>query len=197
MTTSREEAREDGPLGIEALYALFDRLAIPYAHHDHPPFFTVADSKGLRDEHPGAHVKNMFLKGKKGDLWLVTCLEDRAIRIRDLEKALGAKGLSFGKSELLWEHLGVLPGAVTPFALINDRAGAVRFAIDAGVLAAEVINAHPLHNEATTAIAAADLQRFLEAVGHRATVVDFDALEEAAAAHRAAQAGAEGGSGAA
>ncbi|MEM9761717.1 MAG: prolyl-tRNA synthetase associated domain-containing protein [Pseudomonadota bacterium] len=180
----------EGPadkIGQAGLYALFAELGIPYAHHDHPPFHTVDDSQAMRGEMPGAHVKNIFLKAKKGGLALVTCLEDRQVRIRDLEKAIGLKDCSFGKPDLLWETLGVRPGAVTPFALVNVAPGGVRFVMDDAVLALDTVYAHPLHNEATTAIATADFPRFLAHLGHEALMVDFAPLEEAARAHAAAK----------
>jgi Ala-tRNA(Pro) deacylase len=111
----------DAKAGESELYALLDEHGIPYTHHTHPPLFTVEESRALRGELPGGHVKNMFMKDKKGTVWLATCLEDRQIRIRDLEKEIGARNLSFGREGLLWEVLGVRPGAVTPLGLINDR----------------------------------------------------------------------------
>lgn len=167
----------DSKLGEADLYALFERHGIAWTHHTHPPLHTVEESKALRGEIPGAHVKNMFKKDKKGKLWLTTCLEFRAIKIRDLEREVGAKNCSFGKPELLWEALGVLPGAVTPFALINDPEHLVQPILDKQMLAHDVIAAHPLHNEATTTLSAADFLRFFEITGHQPIVVDFDALE--------------------
>ncbi len=173
---------EDIQGGQAALYALLEREGIAYAHHDHPPLRTVEESRALRGDLPGAHVKNMFLKEKRGGLWLVTCLEDRAIRIRDLEREIGAKNASFGRAELLAEALGVEPGAVTPFAAMNDPEGRVRVVLDAAIPERfETVNAHPLHNRATTAVAVADLLRFLEIVGHPPRLVDFDRLEALAA----------------
>ena len=134
------------------LMAFLTSLGAASTVHRHPPLFTVEDSQQLRGDIPGAHVKNMFMKDKKGGLWLVSCLEDRKIRIKDLEKVLGAPKMSFGKSDLLWETLGVKPGAVTPLAVINDReAQAVTVVLDAQMMAAEIVNCHPLHNEATIA----------------------------------------------
>jgi len=167
--------------GEAELYAFLRDLGVTWRHHTHPPLHTVEESRALRGEMPGAHVKNMFLKDKKGALFLATCLEDRRIRIRDLEKAVGAKGMSFGKPDLLGEVLGVKPGAVTPFGLLNDRDGRVRFLLDRGLRAHDLLNVHPLHNEATTAIAMTDLDRFLAATGHQAEEVDFDRLEALAA----------------
>lgn len=163
--------------GEAELYALFSEHGIAWTHHAHPPLHTVEESRALRGDLPGAHVKNMFLKDKKDQLWLVTCLEDRQIRIRDLEKEVGAQKCSFGKPELLWDALGLRPGAVSPFGLINDPGHRVRVVLDRQMMERSPINAHPLHNEATTAISAADFRRFLDLTGHPAVEVDFDALE--------------------
>ncbi len=179
---------DDNKAGEAELYALLEAHAIAYAHHTHPPLFTVEESRALRGELPGGHVKNMFMKDKKGAIWLATCLEDRRIRIRDLEKEIGAKGLSFGREELLWEVLGVRPGAVTPFGLINDRAPQrVQVALDAQMLARDPLNFHPLHNEATTTISKDGFLKFLTLTGHQPVLVDFDRLEAVERARQAAQ----------
>ncbi len=178
---------EDTKAGEAELYALLADHGIAYTHHTHPPLFTVAESQALRGELPGGHVKNMFMKDKKGAIWLATCLEDRRIRIRDLEKEIGAKGLSFAREELLWEILGVRPGAVTPFGLINDHAQRVRVALDAQMLARDPLNFHPLHNEATTTISKDGFLKFLALTGHQPVLVDFDRLEALERARQAAQ----------
>lgn len=172
--------------GEAELYAFFEAHGIPFTHNTHPPLHTVEESKALRGDLPGAHVKNMFLKDKKAQLWLVTCLEHRKIRIRDLEKQIGAPKASFGKPDLLWEALGIKPGAVSPFGLINDADHKVRAVLDQQMLDVDPINAHPLHNEATTTISAADFRRFFELTGHEPLIVDFDALEEMERARSAA-----------
>ena len=176
----------DQKSGERELYALFAENGIAYTHNTHPPLFTVEESKQLRGNLPGAHVKNMFLKDKKDRLWLVTCLEHRKIRIRDLEKQVGAAKASFGKPELLWEALGILPGAVSPFGLINDPGHRVQPILDRQMLDVDPINAHPLHNEATTTLRAADFRRFFEITGHDPIVIDFDELEEMERARSAA-----------
>ncbi|MDH3667272.1 MAG: prolyl-tRNA synthetase associated domain-containing protein [Paracoccaceae bacterium] len=174
--------------GQAELYALLEANGTAYAHHTHPPLFTVEESQALRGELPGGHVKNMFMKDKKGAIWLATCLEHRQIRIRDLEKEVGAKCLSFGKAELLWEVLGVLPGAVTPFGLLNDReAHRVNVALDIQMLEHDPLNFHPLHNEATTAISKTGFLKFLTLTGHTPVMVDFERLEAQERARRAAQ----------
>ena len=172
--------------GEAELYTLFRANGIDWTHHEHPPLHTVEESRALRGDLPGAHVKNMFLKDRKERLWLVTCLEHRQIRIRDLEKELGAQKCSFGRPELLWEALGIQPGAVSPFGLINDPGHEVTAVLDRQMLEHDPINAHPLHNEATTAISAADFRRFFEITGHVPVLVDFDALEAKERARSAA-----------
>lgn len=176
----------DTKKGQEELYALFDEHGIAYTHNTHPPLHTVEESKELRGDLPGAHVKNMFLKDKKNQLWLVTCLEHRKIRIRDLEKQVGATKASFGKPELLWEALGIRPGAVSPFGLINDPDHQVNVVLDQQMLDIDPINAHPLHNEATTTVGNADFRKFFDITGHQPMIVDFDALEELESARTAA-----------
>lgn len=164
------------PASTEDLFARLGELGIETTTHAHPPLFTVADSKRLRGKLPGGHIKNLFLRDKKRNLWLLTALEDRTLDLKALRHTLGAKGnLSFGDADLLLAALGVLPGAVTPFAVINDAAGRVTMVLDKAVLDRDPVNAHPLVNDATTAIAPGDLMAFLEAVGHAPRVLDFNA----------------------
>ncbi|MEL6583206.1 MAG: prolyl-tRNA synthetase associated domain-containing protein [Pseudomonadota bacterium] len=164
----------------DTLLARLTDLGIAYTLHRHPPLFTVEDSKALRGDIPGAHCKNMFLKAKSGDLVLVTCRENRSIRIRDLEKLIGLRKLSFGKPDLLLEVLGVTPGAVTPLAVVNDAEARVHVILDQQLFAEPLLACHPLHNEATVAISTNDIRRILSTTGHAVTEVDFDALEEKA-----------------
>ncbi|MBX2853706.1 MAG: prolyl-tRNA synthetase associated domain-containing protein [Rhodobacteraceae bacterium] len=166
------------PLTEAELLAKLEQLEIPFTVHRHPPLFTVEESQALRGELPGTHVKNMFMKDKKGGLWLITCLEDRRIRIRDLEKALAAPKMSFAKPDVMMAAIGVSPGAVTPLAAANAAVGEISLVVDASVMAAGTVNCHPLHNEATIALTSADLARFLTEVGHPPILVDFGALEQ-------------------
>ena len=158
------------------LMALFDRLGIAATTHEHPAVFTVEEAKAHFGRLPGCHCKSLFLKDKKGDLWLVVARDDARVDLKRLAKALGAGNLSFGKPELLAEVLGVIPGAVTPFGLINDRARRVRVVLDGTMMQAELVNYHPLTNDATTALTPADLVRFLAATGHEPRTIDLDGL---------------------
>lgn len=162
------------PASSEDLFDLLTGLALPYRTVDHPAFFTVEDGRELKATLPGGHTKNLFLKDKKGALWLLTALADRHIDLNAAAKALGAGRFSFASAETLYAVLGVTPGSVTAFALINDAAKRVRFALDAGLLDYEVIYCHPLRNDATTAIAPADLLRFLDHLGRSPALLAFD-----------------------
>jgi len=149
------------------LFAFLDRLSIAHVTVTHPPLFTVEQSRELRGTIPGGHTKNLFLKDKKGALFLVTTLEDAVIELRSLHRRLCAAGrFSFASAELLRATLGIEPGAVTPFAAMNDRDQRVSVVLDATLMRHETINCHPLVNTMTTSIARADLLRFLEATGH-------------------------------
>lgn len=157
--------------------ALLDRLrALEIACDtvEHPPVFTVEEAKALRGELAGCHTKNLFLRDKKGAMWLLVCSEDRPIDLKDLALRLGAKRLSFGSAERLMKYLGVIPGAVTPFAVVNDTTRAVRVALDRHILGTEPLNFHPLDNAMTTSIGAEDFVRFLELEHHPPTLIDLD-----------------------
>ena len=154
------------------VYFNLDRLGIPHPTVSHPPLFTVEQSQALRGTIPGGHTKNLFLKDKKGALFLVTALEDAVIELKSLHRRLGATGrFSFGPAELMRETLGVEPGAVTPLGAINAPAGRVTVVLDADLMTHTVINAHPLVNTMTTSIARDDLVKFLEATGHPPRIV--------------------------
>ena len=155
------------------LFARLAELGIAATTVEHPAVFTVAEARRHRGGLPGTFTKNLFLRDKKGAMWLVVCLESRAVDLRVLAGRIGAKHLSFGSPERLLRHLGVIPGAVSPFAIINDTERAVRVVIERDVLARDPINLHPLDNAKTTAIAAADLLRFLEAEGHPPELLDL------------------------
>ncbi len=149
------------------LFAYLDRLGITYETVTHPPLFTVEQSQALRGTIPGGHTKNLFLKDKKGALFLVTALEDALIELKSLHRRLGASGrFSFGAADLMRATLGIEPGAVTPFAAINDTDRQVQVVLDAALMRHDTINCHPLTNTMTTSIARADLVRFLESTDH-------------------------------
>jgi Ala-tRNA(Pro) deacylase len=165
------------PTSPEQVLARLEALGIPHRTVRHAPVFTVEEAKAMRGELAGAHIKNLFLRNKKGDaMWLVVALEDRAIDLKKLGERLGAGRLSFGSAERLMASLGVLPGAVTPLALVNDAAQRVQVVLDAALLRMDAVNCHPLANDMTTTISAAGLMTFIAACGHRPQVVEMDGL---------------------
>jgi Ala-tRNA(Pro) deacylase len=154
------------PASPDDLFAFLDRLGIAHRTVTHAPLFTVEQSQALRGQIPGGHTKNLFLKDKKGALFLVVAPEDAAIELKTLHHKLGAGRFSFGSADLLREVLGVAPGAVTPFGALNDADGRLSVVLDAGLMQHDIVNCHPLVNTRTTSIASGDLIKFLEATGH-------------------------------
>jgi Ala-tRNA(Pro) deacylase len=161
------------------LFALFDQLGIAHRTAEHEAVFRVGEGEAIKAALPGGHTKNLFLKDAKDQLWLVSALQDARIDLKGLPAAIGSARLSFGSAERLAAALGVTPGSVTAFALINDPAHRVRFVLDEGLAAADPVNFHPLVNTATTAISQADFRRFLAALGVQPLVVNFAALTRA------------------
>jgi Ala-tRNA(Pro) deacylase len=155
----------------EDLFHRLSELGIATTTAEHPPVFTVDEAKALRGQIAGCHIKNLFLKDKRDQLWLVVCPEDRAIELKTLPTLIGSARLSFARPDLLREVLGVEPGAVTPFALINDTARRVTVVLDAEMMQADRLNCHPLHNSATTTIGTAGLLRFIQSCGHAPRLV--------------------------
>jgi len=155
------------------LFRLLRDLDIPTSTLTHEPVFTVEQARRVRGRLPGGHSKNLFLRTKKGVMWLIVAKEDRQIDLKQLATRLGSDRLSFGSPERLMGALGVIPGAVTPFGVINDPQGRVRVVLDRGLLEEDPLNFHPLDNTMTTAITSVDLLRFLEATGHEPLVIDL------------------------
>ena len=143
---------------------------------EHEPLHTVAESQAFRGEIPGGHSKNLFLKCKKGQFWLVTALEDTKVELNKLSKLIGSGRLSFGKPDMMMEYLGVTPGSVTPFSVINDKAHKVQVILEKAMLEVSPLNFHPLINTATTSIQPKDLLHFLENTGHTPQIIDFNCM---------------------
>lgn len=153
------------------LFRRLGELGIDTRTVEHPPVFTVEEARALRGEIPGGHCKNLFLKDRKDRLWLVVCLEEADVDLKALPARIGAARLSFGRPEVLREVLGVEPGSVTPFALINDAEARVNVILDRAMMAHELLNYHPLANTATTTIRSADLVKFIRACGHEPKII--------------------------
>ena len=162
----------------EELLAYLDELGIEVTTVTHPPLMTVADSQHLRGEIPGGHTKNLFLKDKKDNYFLIVAEGSARIPMNHVHPLIGAQSrVSFANSERLMEFLGVEPGSVTAFAPINDRQNKVRVIIDEPLFEHDLINCHPLTNTMTTTISRADLLRFLAHVGHEPTIIRLSTTE--------------------
>ena len=167
------------PLEVPVL-ARLDALGIPFERHTHPPVATVEAALAHWAGIEAMHFKNLFLRNQKGDRhYLVVVEHDRPVDLHRLAGQIGDGKLSFGSAERLQKFLGLTPGSVTPFGLINDADGLVRFVLDEGLMRQDTLNFHPLTNEATTAIARADFLRFLEAIGHAPRLLALPTREPA------------------
>jgi len=155
------------PVTPQELFAYLDKFGIGHKTVTYPAVFTVEEARELRGAVPGGHTKNLFLRDKKDAPYLVVASEDALIELRSLHRLLGASGrFSFGSAELMRELLGVEPGSVTPFSVINDTGRRVTVVLDAAMMANEMLNFHPLVNTGTTTISREGLLKFLEATGH-------------------------------
>lgn len=154
------------------LFAFFDKLGIIHNTVEHPPLFTVEEGRNWRDKIPGLHCKNLFMKDKKDKLWLIVMPGDKRAHIAGLGRAIGSARLSFGKPDLLLETLGITPGSVTPFALMNDTQRRVTVVLDNDMMAAPLVNFHPLRNDASTTLSSSDLLRFIKALSYDPLIVN-------------------------
>ena len=157
------------------LFAFLDAHGIAHSTLEHPPVFRVGEGEEIRAALPGGHTKNLFLKDAKGQLWLISALGETRIDLKALPAVIGSAKLSFGSEERLWDALGVRPGSVTLFALINDPEHRVRFVLDKALLAHETVNFHPLANTATTAVSRQGMLDLLAALDVSPLIVDFTA----------------------
>ena len=158
------------------LIAFFDAHGIDHATTDHEAVFRVGEGEGIKDDIPGAHTKNLFLKDAKGRLWLISAKDDTQIDLKRLHTVIGSARLSFGSAELMEQALGVTPGSVTAFAMINGVGRDVTFVLDHRLAGAERVNFHPLVNTATTGVSQAGFAKFFQALGITPLVVDFETM---------------------
>ncbi len=164
------------PLSSTAVESLLTELGIASNTVSHEPMRTVEDSKKFRDGVPGGYSKNLFLRNKKGKMWLVTLHEDRQIDLRELGNCIEAGRVSFASSDRLMKYLGVIPGAVTPLAVANDHSQQVQLVIDQQLLALDPLHFHPCDNTKTTTLKADGLLRFLESCNHPPQLLDLGPL---------------------
>jgi Ala-tRNA(Pro) deacylase len=163
----------------DGLLAFLDARGVGHSTLDHPAVFRVGESEWVKESLPGAHTKNLFLKDSKARLWLISAEQSTHIDLKRLPATIGSGRLSFGPAELMATTLGVTPGSVTAFGLINDAARRVRFVLDKALIDAELVNFHPLINTATTTISRSGLRTFLQALDITPMIVDFARLDRA------------------
>ena len=164
------------PASPADLFAYLDKLAIAHSPEEHAAIFTVEEGRHLKASMPGGHTKNLFMKDKDGTIVLISAWADSQLKLNQLHKLIGTRRLSFANADLMVDCLGVEPGSVTAFALMNDKDQRVRFIADAALMGFDTVNFHPLVNTATTAISREDFRRVVEATGHALMEVDFSGL---------------------
>lgn len=156
--------------------AWLDAEGLAHRTIEHPAVFRVGEGLDIKADLPGAHTKNLFLKDKKGRMWLISARQDTVVDLKRADRVIGSARLSFGNEVLLKDVLGLTPGSVTAFGLINDRDREVTFVLDRRLWEAEVVNFHPLLNTATTGMDQATFRAFLDRIGVEPIVVDFEAM---------------------
>lgn len=155
----------------EELLSVLDKIGIEYTNHEHPAVYTVEEADLHHEGIDGVHSKNLFFKDRKKNLILIVTLSDKPIKIKEVEKKIDTKGLTFGKPELLAEVLGVIPGAVTPLAVINAKNHDLRVILDEEMMEHDLLNFHPIVNTATTTIRSKDLLKFMEHCNQGAEII--------------------------
>ncbi len=164
------------PLTSDELLAKLTQLGIPHSTIQHPPLRTVEEAKKHRPIASGAHSKNLFVRNKKGKMWLLTLQESQIVDLKQSARYFGAGSFTFGRPERLMSYLGIIPGAVSPFSLINDRSFQVQFVLDRTLTKFESLHFHPLDNRQTTIIQTTDLLAFLTHINHPPTILDFNTI---------------------
>ena len=161
------------PTGKEQLLAHLDNLGISYRLHEHEPIFTVEQGEPLKKSIPGMHCRNLFLYDKKKRMFLITAANETQIDLKKLPQLIESGRLSFCSPARLWDRLGITPGSVNPFCIMNDKEGTVRMVLDSAMMDVEIVNYHPMDNSWTIGMAPSDLLKFLDSTGHAYEIVDF------------------------
>jgi Ala-tRNA(Pro) deacylase len=168
-----EMSVSDWPMTPDTLLAHLTKMGIAYDLHHHPAFFTVEEGLAFEKDIPGLHCRNLFLRDRKKNNFLL-CLQNATdVDMKKLPPLIGSDRLSFGSADRLWEYLGVKPGSVCAYAIVNDTAQNVKICLDASMMSAPIINFHPLINTMTIGVAPNDLVRFIESCGHIPYIIDL------------------------
>jgi len=150
------------PTSPETLYKLLKHLNIEFKIFEHPPLFTVNESKKHRKNMRGFHTKNLFLRDKKKKNYLVIAHEDSVIDLNLLTERIKSSRLSFGSKERLFEELGVFPGAVTPLSVVNNTKKDINIFLDVEMLGQDTVFCHPLVNDRTISLSYNSLLTFFD-----------------------------------
>lgn len=163
------------PTSPATLFQLMDELNLKYRVYDHEPIFTVEEGLHLKDNIPGTHCRNLFLRDKKKKMFLVVAANETEIDLKKLPELIDSGRLSFGSGDRLWENLGIKQGSVNPFCIVNDNNHNVRIILDAHMMAQDLVNYHPMDNAQTIGLSPEDLVSFIKSTHHEPEIVDLSA----------------------
>ena len=172
-SAKKQEVIGDLPTSPESLMENLKSIGVDFTLHHHEAVFTVEESEKLDSEIPGTHCRNLFLRDKKKKNFLVVLQNGTEVDMKKLPPVIGSDRLSFGSADRLWEYLGVRPGSVCPFAVVNDTDQQVKILLDKSMMETDVVNYHPLLNTMTVSLKPADLVKYIETTGHEAHIVDL------------------------
>jgi Ala-tRNA(Pro) deacylase len=133
----------------------------------------VAEGEHLKANIPGVHCRNLYMRDKKKNNYLLVLANETEVDLKKLSDLFESGRLSFGSSDRLWEHLGIRPGSVNPFTIMNDTNDKVRLFLDADMMDAEIVNYHPMDNAQTISLKPSDLIKFIESLYHNYTIIDL------------------------
>lgn len=175
MTQVAENIEElpEMPTSPESLMNHLEELGIQFELHHHEAVFTVAESEKVDAQISGTHCRNLFLRDKKKKNFLVVLQNATDVDMKKLPEVIGSDRLSFGSADRLWQYLGVRPGSVCPFSIVNDTDNQVKILLDKSMMETDIVNYHPLLNTMTVSLKPADLIKFIESTGHEAHIVDL------------------------
>lgn len=179
MTRTAENMQEisDLPTTPDSLMGQLEGMGIDYTLYHHEAVYTVEESEKVDAKIEGTHCRNLFLRDKKKKNYLVVLQNATDVDMKKLPEVIGSDRLSFGSSDRLWEYLGVRPGSVCPFAIINDTDQQVKIFLDKSMMETDIVNYHPLLNIMTIGLKPADLIKFIESTGHEAHIVDLSSAK--------------------
>lgn len=173
QTQTLKENNEALPTSSEDLFACFEKLGIKTKTYDHKPVFTVEEGLEIEKNIPGAHCRNLFVRDNKKKMFLIVLRNETKVDMKKLAPVIGSGRLSFGSADRLWETLGIRPGSVCPFTIINDKEQKVTLVLEAGMMEEPLVNYHPLDNAKTTGLSPDDLLKFIDFCGHTPQIIDL------------------------